>query len=48
MAMVMALLLLLAGGMVLVIDQGRAGGAQLWGRLAALLATAAWGVDNTL
>lgn len=40
--------LLLAGGMVLVLDQGRAGGAQLWGLLAVLLATAAWGVDNTL
>ena len=43
-----AMLLLLAGGMVLVFDQGRAGGAQLWGLLAVLLATAAWGVDNTL
>jgi drug/metabolite transporter (DMT)-like permease len=40
--------LLLAGGMVLVLDQGRTGGAQLWGLLAVLLATAAWGVDNTL
>jgi drug/metabolite transporter (DMT)-like permease len=40
--------LLLAGGMVLVLDQGRAGGAQLWGLMAVLLATAAWGVDNTL
>ena len=44
----MAMALLLAGGMVLVLDQGRAGGAQLWGLLAVLLATAAWGVDNTL
>lgn len=43
-----AMALLLAGGMVLVVDQGRAGGAQLWGLLAVLLATAAWGVDNTL
>ncbi len=43
-----AMALLLAGGMVLVLDQGRAGGAQLWGLLAVLLATAAWGVDNTL
>jgi drug/metabolite transporter (DMT)-like permease len=40
--------LLLAGGMVLVADQGRTGGAQLWGLLAVLLATMAWGVDNTL
>jgi len=43
-----AMALLLAGGMVLVFDQSRAGGAQLWGLLAVLLATAAWGVDNTL
>jgi drug/metabolite transporter (DMT)-like permease len=46
-----AMLLLLAGGMVLVLDQGlrsNSGGAQLWGLLAVLLATAAWGVDNTL
>jgi drug/metabolite transporter (DMT)-like permease len=47
-----AMALLLAGGMVLVLDQGRAGGAQLWGMLAVLLAvllaTVAWGVDNTL
>lgn len=43
-----AMALLLAGGMVLVLDQARAGGAQLWGLLAVLLATAAWGVDNTL
>ena len=43
-----AMALLLAGGMVLVLDQGREGGAQLWGLLAVLLATAAWGVDNTL
>jgi drug/metabolite transporter (DMT)-like permease len=43
-----AMALLLVGGMVLVLDQGRAGGAQLWGLLAVLLATAAWGVDNTL
>ncbi|MFP5412913.1 MAG: DMT family transporter [Gammaproteobacteria bacterium] len=43
-----ALLLLLAGGVVLVLDQGRDGGAQLWGLLAVILATAAWGIDNTL
>jgi drug/metabolite transporter (DMT)-like permease len=40
--------LLLAGGMVLVVDQGRQGDAQLAGLMAVLLATAAWGVDNTL
>jgi drug/metabolite transporter (DMT)-like permease len=43
-----AMLLLLAGGMLLILDQGRDRGAQLWGLLAVLLATAAWGVDNTL
>lgn len=43
-----AMLLLLAGGMVLVIDRGMQGNAQLLGLLAVLLATAAWGVDNTL
>jgi drug/metabolite transporter (DMT)-like permease len=46
-----AMALLLAGGMALVLDQGLSsgpGGAQLWGLLAVLLATAAWGVDNTL
>ncbi len=43
-----AMALLLAGGIVLVLDQGRTGGAQLWGLLAVLLATVAWGVDNTL
>ena len=46
-----AMALLLTGGMVLVLDQGLrsgSGGAHLWGLLAVLLATAAWGVDNTL
>ncbi len=43
-----AMALLLAGGMLLVLDQGAAGGARLWGLLAVLLATAAWGIDNTL
>ena len=46
-----AMALLLAGGMLLVLDQGRsssAGATPLWGLLAVLLATAAWGVDNTL
>lgn len=43
-----AMLLLLAGGMVLVIDRGLQGDAQLLGLLAVLVATAAWGVDNTL
>jgi drug/metabolite transporter (DMT)-like permease len=44
----LAMLLLLAGGLVLVVDQGQQGGAQLWGLLAVMAATAAWGVDNTL
>jgi drug/metabolite transporter (DMT)-like permease len=43
-----ALLLLLAGGMVLILDQGQQGSAQWMGLLAVLLATAAWGIDNTL
>ncbi|VTU21561.1 carboxylate/amino acid/amine transporter [Variovorax sp. PBL-H6] len=43
-----AMLLLLIGGVTLVLDQGRSGGTQLWGLLAVLLATAAWGADNTL
>lgn len=43
-----AMLLLLAGGMVLVVDRGLSGGVQLLGLLAVLAATAAWGIDNTL
>ncbi len=43
-----AMLLLLTGGIVLVLDQGRGGGTHVWGLLAVLVATAAWGVDNTL
>ena len=44
----LAMLLLLAGGLVLVNDRGSVGGAQLIGLVAVLAATAAWGVDNTL
>jgi len=44
----MAMLSLLAGGILLVLDQGRDGGARIWGLLAVLAATAAWGLDNTL
>jgi drug/metabolite transporter (DMT)-like permease len=44
----LAMLLLFAGGVALVLDQGRAGGTQGWGLLAVLVATAAWGIDNTL
>lgn len=43
-----AMVLLLAGGVVLVIEQGLIGQVQLLGLLAVLLATAAWGVDNAL
>lgn len=43
-----AMLLLLAGGVVLVVDQGQAGPSSLLGLLAVLAATAAWGADNTV
>lgn len=43
-----AMLLLLAGGLTLVLDQRLAGGTQLLGLLAVLVATVAWGLDNTL
>jgi drug/metabolite transporter (DMT)-like permease len=43
-----AMALLLAGGIVLILDQSRGGGAQMLGLLAVMLATTAWGVDNTL
>lgn len=43
-----AMLLLLVGGMLLILDQGLTGGNQLLGLLAVLIATVAWGVDNTL
>lgn len=44
----LAMLLLLAGGATLVLDQGSAGQGATLGLLAVLLATAAWGVDNAL
>ena len=44
-----AMALLLAGALVLVLDGGQVGGAaHLHGLLAVLLATLAWGIDNTL
>lgn len=43
-----AMLFLLAGGVALVLEQGLAGDTQLFGLLAVLVATAAWGIDNTL
>lgn len=44
----LALVLLLAGGVVLILDQGLQGHAQWLGLLAVLVATIAWGIDNTL
>lgn len=43
-----AMLLLLAGGVLLILDRGATGQAQLMGLMAVLLATASWGIDNTL
>lgn len=43
-----AMVLLTAGGAVLVLEQGLASGVQALGLLAILLATVAWGVDNAL
>lgn len=43
-----AVSLLILGGIVLVLDQGGSGAAQVFGLLAVLLATIAWGLDNTL
>jgi drug/metabolite transporter (DMT)-like permease len=43
-----AMLLLVLGGALLIFNQRRTGGTGLWGLLAVLLATAAWGLDNTL
>jgi drug/metabolite transporter (DMT)-like permease len=45
---VAAVALMLVGGVVLVIEQGTLGQVQLWGLLAVMLATVAWGVDNTI
>lgn len=42
------MLLLLAGGVLLILDQGLASGGQWLGLLSVLAATAAWGMDNTL
>ena len=43
-----AMLLILAGGLLLVLDQGRPGSGAFIGMLAVLAATAAWGLDNSL
>jgi drug/metabolite transporter (DMT)-like permease len=45
---VVAMGALLAGGVILALDQGLHGGAQLMGLLAVMAATVAWGIDNTL
>ena len=48
---VLAMVLLTLGGMVLVVDRanvGPGGPSQMFGLLAVMVATAAWGVDNTL
>lgn len=43
-----AVLLLLAGGVTLVLDQSQSGSNQMLGLLAVMAATAAWGMDNSL
>lgn len=43
-----AMMLLLGGGVVLVLDRGLSGNAQVIGLLAVFAATAAWGIDNAL
>lgn len=43
-----AMLLLLSGGVLLALDQGLQGEAQFLGLLAVLVATIAWGIDNSL
>lgn len=45
---VLAMSLLTLGGMVLVLDRAEAGGQQLAGLLAVMVATVSWGLDNTL
>jgi drug/metabolite transporter (DMT)-like permease len=44
----LAMSLLMVGGALLVLNQSRDGSTGVWGLLAVLLATAAWGLDNTL
>lgn len=44
----LAMLLLLLGGVLLTLEQGLMGSLQLSGLAAVMLATVAWGVDNTL
>jgi len=44
----LAMSMLVFGGVALILDQSRGGGAGMLGLLAVLVATAAWGLDNTL
>ncbi|MEH0168531.1 DMT family transporter [Roseateles microcysteis] len=44
----LAMLALLVGGVTLVLDQGSLGGTRVQGMIAVGLATAAWGMDNSL
>ena len=44
----LAMSLLMVGGALLVLNQSRDGIGSVWGLLAVVLATAAWGLDNTL
>jgi drug/metabolite transporter (DMT)-like permease len=43
-----AMLLLVTGGMLLVVERGLHGGLEWLGLIAVLAATASWGIDNTL
>jgi drug/metabolite transporter (DMT)-like permease len=43
-----AMLLLMMGGVLLILNQGHDGGVGMWGLLSVLLATAAWGLDSSL
>ena len=45
---ILAMTLLTLGGMVLVVDRAESGTRQMLGLLAVMVATAAWGVDNTV
>lgn len=44
----LAMVLLLSGGVLLVLEQSQTSQARLWGLLAVGLSTCAWGVDNAL
>ena len=46
--LMIAMSLLLLGGILLILDQGSVGRERMLGLLAVLIATIAWGIDNTL